>query len=337
MFNALHTPAVPTQPLSGVASRLVRRLGGAVRNAIAGSLSLAGALRRPTAPQTPVGHAVAADAGARPDPGQAPRARNARAMTAAPSSHPAEPGRRARRLFRTSRRHLVPTTPAPFSPDDNSPFTPENMPGLLPEAAAFFNTPLEDLDPALLAFSLRVFAEKVAELLPQETGLADADALFADLRARFAGLLDELAPDAWPPETPPTPADPMPLAQRASPAAPPPSSRVPSEPAPPAPPEASSSVLLPAPPPSLQAQAPHPPHHPATVIAAVPPAEPDTAPVPPDQPQSGARINSFRLNTNHLFHRCRRLLHACRAAFCRFLVRARAPRHWCYAARASPN
>ncbi|HUB50337.1 MAG TPA: hypothetical protein VMB73_35655, partial [Acetobacteraceae bacterium] len=63
---------MPAQPLSGVASRLARRIGGAVRNAIAGSLSLAGALRRPTAPQTPVGHTVAADAGARPQPRQAP-------------------------------------------------------------------------------------------------------------------------------------------------------------------------------------------------------------------------------------------------------------------------
>ncbi|HUB43687.1 MAG TPA: hypothetical protein VMB73_01760 [Acetobacteraceae bacterium] len=321
---------MPTQPLIGVTTRIVRRLGGAVRNAIAGRLSLAGALRRPTASQTHLGHTLAEDADARPDPGQAPRAPHPRTVPAAPPSHLAKPNHRARRLFRTSRRHRAPATPAPFSPDDNSPFTPENMPGLLPEAAAFFNTPLEDLDPVLLQFSLRAFAEKLVELLPPETGLADADALFADLRARFAGLLDEPAPDTAPPETPPTPADPMPPAQRASSTAPPP-------PSPLAPPEASSPVLLSALPPSSEAQAPHPPNHPATIVAAVPPAALDTAPVSPDRPQSGAHINSFRLNTNHhLFHRCRRLLQACRAAFRRFLVPTRALRHWHYAARASP-
>src|ERR1700758_448258 len=221
MFNALQTPAVPAQPLSGVASRLVRRLGGAVRNAIAGSLSLAGALRRPTAPQTPVGHTQAAGADARPEPRQAPCARHPRTTSSAQPSHPERPGRLVRLLSRTPR-HRVPLTPAPFSPDDNSPFTPENMPGLLPEAAAFFNTPLEDLDPALLRFSLRAFAEKLAELLPPETGLADADDLFADLRARFAAFLDEPGlDDGSPLQTSATPADPTPPAQRASSAAPP--------------------------------------------------------------------------------------------------------------------
>jgi len=327
MFNALQTPAVPAQPLSGVASRLARRIGGAVRNAIAGSLSLAGALRRPAAPQSPVGHTQAAGADARPEPRQAPRARHPRTTSPARPSHPERPGRLARLLSRTPR-HRVPLTPAPFSPDDNSPFTPENMPGLLPEAAAFFNTPLEDLDPALLRFSLRIFAERLAELLPPETGLADADDLFADLRARFAAFLDE--PDAPPSQAPLTPADPTPPAQRASPPAP-------LEASPPAvsSPPVFSSPQLPPPP---EAQAPHaPPHSAAITVAAAPPAAPDTAPISPDHPQALGHTHSFRISSKPLFHRCRQLLRACRAAFRRFLVRTRVLRHWCYAARASPD
>jgi len=332
MFNALQTPAVPAQPLSGVATRLVRRLGGAVRNAIAGSLSLAGALRRPAAPQSPVGHTQAADADARPQSGQAPRARHPRTTSSAQPSHLVRPGRLVRLLSRTPRHRAQPTA-APFSPEDNSPFTPENMPGLLPEAAAFFNTPLEDLDPALLRFSLRIFAERLAELLPPETGLADADDLFADLRARFAAFLDE--PDAPPSQAPLTPADPTPPAQRASSAAPP-------QPTPPAPPEALPPVLLSSPPPSPEAQAPHPPPHPAAItVAAAPPAAPEPASVPApisqDHSQALARTNQFRFRTKLLFHRCHQLLHACRATFRRLQVRTRALRHWCYAARASPD
>jgi hypothetical protein len=212
------------------------------------------------------------------------------------------------------------------------------MPGLLPEAAAFFNTPLEELDPAILPFMLRAFATKVAELLPPETGLADADALFADLRARFAGLLDKPAPDAAPSEAPATPADLNPHAQRASPAAPPPPS--PPEASPPVLlslplPEVSKPVLHSSPPPPPEARAPQPPHAAATTVAAAPPCAPDAASVSPDHPQSDASL--LRYSTKNLYHRCRWLLQACRAALRRFLVRTCALRHWCYAARASPD
>jgi len=202
MTTAPETPCLATQPHHGVAARLARRLGGAVRNTIAGSLALAGALRRSAAPQPGIGHAVARNADARLAPSQARAPRRLCIVPPIPSSRP---GQFAHWLGR--RRHAAPSIPAPavpapsipsFRANSDAPFTQEEFPGLSPEACAFFSTPLQDLDPELLHRLLGAVAETVAKLMPPEAGMTDAQELFSLLQRRFDAVPDPAMPDRPP-------------------------------------------------------------------------------------------------------------------------------------------
>ena len=342
MITALHTQRLSPQPRTGVGACLLRRLGGAVRNAIAGSLSLAGALRRPNTSQTRIGHPVDRNADARPASGH-PHAPH----TATPV--PPRPSWLLRLLVRHHR--PAPSANQPFDADSNAPFTPEEFPGLSPEACAFFSTPLEDLDPAILPSLLAAFAEKIADLLPPEAGIADAQELYSTLRDGFAGLLGDtrlgVPTDAqWDaaqailaetlPDAQVTPAEPSPHAADvcpnplAAPWTPPLAHAIPHRPLPP---------VAPAPP--REAQATDQPHDAHLAAATETETSPDAAFLPGSIMYGRApalnRDHSFSDGTNQAFHRCGRLFRRCRSCFLPGLLRMVHARHWCYAARASPS
>ena len=148
---ALSLPDLPSQPHQGVGARLVRRLGGAVRSAITGGMTLATGRRRPAAPQPDIDHPVARDPDPRPAP--APEHLPGQPRTASPFTpdRSASPGWLARLSGRGRR-------PTRFNyallPDGDAPFTPEAFPGLTPEFCTFLNTPLEECDPEMLTSAI---------------------------------------------------------------------------------------------------------------------------------------------------------------------------------------
>jgi hypothetical protein len=166
-----------------------------MRKAIAGGVTLAGALRRPAASQPRIGHAVVRNADVCPARRLEPLAR--RPHTAAPAA-PAQPHRTGwLARFHRSSPQPAPCSHGQFAADNNAPFTLEEFPGLLPEACAFFNTPLEDLDPEILPCLLAAFAESVAALLPPELGMTDPQELFSDLWDHFGAPLYGPMPDVF--------------------------------------------------------------------------------------------------------------------------------------------
>ncbi|HUB45858.1 MAG TPA: hypothetical protein VMB73_12800 [Acetobacteraceae bacterium] len=216
------------------------------------------------------------------------------------------------------RRPPAPALRPPSQWDSDAPFTQEEFPGLLPEAAAFFSTPLEDLDPELLHLSLAVVASKIAELMPPESGMPGAEALHATLWGQLAPQLHAFGPHAPPHPAPPTAAGSPP---ETPPAALP--QRSPS-----APPAASPAEQLASPPPPPRAQSPAPPratHPQAAPRAAM--ATRQTAAAPPaflSYPRRPVLTQPFRTSNNS------------RAPLRRALPQPAPLRHWCYAARASP-
>lgn len=120
--------------------RLLRHLGGMVRNAIVGRLALAGVLRRPAASQSGIGHTVVRKAQARPAPEQVLCARRLRSTPPAPSSQSSRPGWLARLL---GRRLPVSVSREHVTHDRDTNVSPQQRPGLIPNARPFFNTPLE--------------------------------------------------------------------------------------------------------------------------------------------------------------------------------------------------
>lgn len=184
-----------SQPHKGVGARLVRRLGGAVCNAIAGGLVHAGVLRRRSAEtQRRNGHGSAAgDADTRTAPMRAPRARRPRTAVSVPTAEPARPGLLARWLgggrSASCRARSIDCR--------ESPFTPETCPGFPPEFYEFLNTPLEQCDPAIVHLLFAALAAHIAETLPPELGMGDAREVFAKLSGRLGGFCGDLVPDAF--------------------------------------------------------------------------------------------------------------------------------------------
>ena len=307
MANALEIPQLASRSRQGVGARLLRRLGGAVRNAIAGSLALAGAVRRPAASQPGLGHTVARNAEARPALGGPAAARAQRAAAVAPSN-PAPAGRRRPTQARTT-----------FFPEDpNVPITPETVPGLGPEICAVLNTPLGECDPEVLRILLASLAIAIGHSMPAESGFVDPQGLFSSLWDRFAGLLDQPPPDAPAPAAPTAPA-PAPMTQAPSPAL------TPAQPDP-------------SPAPRPEPQTAKQPHDSVIHTADIRPAAPDTdaLPSPLFHGQSPAPHHHcpFRFQTE--WRRRSRTLRVPRSPL-RGNPRQPMPlRRWCYAARASP-
>ena len=364
MMNVLRTPGLASPPHQGVRAHLLRRIGGAVRSAIAGGLSLAGALRRPAAPQAAPGHAEVRSAGARPAPGQPPRARRPRSVPgrmAAPG--PAVPSSRhggiASWLGR-SRPSALPDRPL-FFPGDDTPFTPENCPGLGPELCKILNTPLEDCDPHILRVVLAAFARTIADAMPPDPGAPDARELFASLWGRFSDILPDAGPDdmpdaalagvpgSWMDDVPGAGPDDVPsLGPDDVPGAgqfPAPLAKTNASPGAPAELPANSAESPSPEPDHARPQAPHPPlpeqsaaglaHRPAIATAAqtapgaVPPAAPARHRRPPGM-QRRAPLRPEGASARH--HRLRRCVPSPSGG----PPKALPPRHCVYAARASP-
>ena len=347
MADALDIPRLSSQPRQGVGARLFRRLGGAVRNAIAGGLSLAGAPRRPDAPQTVIGHAVVRNADARPAPARVRALRRTRTAPPAPPSRPAWRGWFAR-LVGDRCRPPLPVSRAQFLTDSDAPFTPEEFPGLSPEACAFFSTPLEDLDPEILARLLGALAEKIADLIPSEAGQTESGSLLSTLLGGFGVTLGEAQPDlppigaldtvpgvatdAAPPQAPVSAPDPLAEASAVTPveALPDAPSASPDPPAPPLPAAPLGSL-----PPPFEARAPELRHK-------VPTAASATAPGTASWPGPFSHAWHLILACNNPSRkRNKRDVHHGRSPFCgsRFScghLKILPLRHWCFAARASP-
>jgi len=226
MQTALLPSELSTQIHQGGTTRFFRRIGGAVRNAIAGRVALTGGIaftgrvrrapaakpgRNPPALRyspphdpAPQNHAsqdhASRDPAAPPRPGRprAPRPKSAAAPV--PPPQPTRPGWFAR-WFRPSRPQSASANwpaPADFG---KTPFTPEAYSGLSAEDCAILNTPVGECDPNLLALILSVLVEHIADRLPPELGL-DSKALFSMLWDRMGPLPGEAARDAPPAEQP---------------------------------------------------------------------------------------------------------------------------------------
>ncbi len=168
MFDALTPPDLATPPRKGIGARIVRRLG---RMGAALRGAVAGRLRgRPSGPIAP----------------------DADGSTAA---MPARAPRRARRtpIVVPGRQHDLAFTEAAF-------------PDLSPAAREFFNTPLEDCDPAMVGLVLEALAEAIAGTMTPQEGMQDARDVFLALSTRLAALTG--GTQATPPETVPAAADP---------------------------------------------------------------------------------------------------------------------------------
>jgi len=305
MGTALETHRLASQPRQGVGARLLRRLGGTVRNAIAGSRVLAGALRQQAASYPGIGRAEPHSADARPAAVQTPLPRRPHTVPLAPPSRPVRAPWLARLLCR--RRRPARFSHPPFPTDPDALFSAETFPGLPPEFRTFLNMPLEECDPEMLRVVLMALAATIADAMPPEAGLTDAGAVFSTLWGRLAGSLDDPGPDTLPAPVLLTPAPPVPDAPVQT-------AYVPVR----------SSVPLTRP--RLPARTAASPSAPMAALALS-----TDPPIPPNAP--GA---SFRDRGNHAVPRLRRHVRgACPPCRC-FPSWRLPPRHRSYAARASP-
>lgn len=323
MVTALDTSRSFFPPRYGIASRLLRRFGGAVRNVIAGGSSLAGALRRQSASQPGIGHTMARNAVARPAPRHAQSPRRPRASHPVQPSLPARPGFLPRWLARRARRRAARISSAWFPANPDVPFTPESYPGLCPELCAILNTPLEDLDPAILRIMLESLAKTIAEIMPPEAGLTDADSVFSTLWTRLAGALEEPTPDPSPAATAPInhpDLSPSVPARSSVPAFP----RVPTE-------AHCAPTFLP-----LSTQTPRPPQ-PAPIASQQATAISHRGRhIPHRRPSFRYKINSTVAYRVRLLAPCAELFRHRREDFLEFTRQRPPARPRCYAARASP-
>ncbi len=90
------------------------------------------------------------------------------------------------------------------------------FPNLTPAAREFFNTPLEDCDPAMVGLVLEALAEAIAGMMTPQDGMQDARDVFLALSSRLGALTG--GTHGTPPET--VPADPAAAADPATLAAP---------------------------------------------------------------------------------------------------------------------
>jgi hypothetical protein len=272
------TVSIDTKSRQGVGASIARRLGGAVRHAIAGSLSLPSRLRRraaakpnPAAPQPKPNPVASQPPQAHPRPDQA----SARTRTqAAPAAAPGRP-QPASWLARWLRPNRGQTAPAPARPrrrrsrSDDTPFTAETCPGLPPELIKLLNTPMQDCDPEALRLLFSAFACFIASAMPPgmaALGLTNAEDVFGYIQGSVGGVLDgaTLASEPACEQTPPPAAQPQ-APPPGQPQAPPPTQ--PQAP-PPTPPGAAPEQQYGAPPAAPMATTP-----PATLPS--PPAVPD--------------------------------------------------------------
>ena len=185
MFDALTPATLATPPRKGIGARIVHRLGrmgAALHGVVAGRLR-----RRPSGTDSPV----------------APEAEGSTA--AMPARAPRQPRRRP--TFVPKRR-------------DDLAFTEAAFPDLTPAAREFFNTPVEDCDPAMLGLVLEQLAGAIAGMMTPQDGMQDARDVFLALNSRLGALTGGM--QATPPESvpdapatladPATPADPATLA-----------------------------------------------------------------------------------------------------------------------------
>ena len=178
------------QPRKGLGARVaggLSRLGAALRSVVAG---------RPRRPQS------GPDSRPAPDADTPPAARPART--------PRQPGRaRKGGLARLFRRRSMAAVPEQYREPPDLQFTAEAFPALSPEARAFFNTPLEDCDPAMLGVVLGALAELITGSMTPREGMRDAQDVFLALSSRMAAVTGEAgqAPPAALPEAAAAPAD----------------------------------------------------------------------------------------------------------------------------------
>lgn len=211
----------------------VRRMGGAVRNAISGGITFAARLRRPATP--PSGrNPVPAAAQAAPAP-KRPRAQ--RRPRSTPVAAPARPGWFAR-WFGPGRSRRAPFLRA-RRPDNDAPFTPKAYPNLPPEFCAILNTPVEECDPVLVRLLFAALAQHLAASMPPEADMTEAQKAMAKLWGELIAKFAEAGPDVPPAEA----------AAAAAPDAPPvsPASLAAEQPAPANGPAATAIAGLPAP------------------------------------------------------------------------------------------
>jgi hypothetical protein len=184
MFDALTSPSLATSPHKGIGARIVRglgRVGAALHGVVAGRLR-----RRPSDPDSPI--APDADGSTAAMPARAPR-QPRRTPIGVPDRH-----------------HDLAFTAAAF-------------PDLTPAAREFFNTPVEDCDPAMLGLVLEQLAGAIAGMMTPQDGMQDARDVFLALNSRLGALTGGM--QGTPPETvPDAPATLATLATLADPAAP---------------------------------------------------------------------------------------------------------------------
>lgn len=195
MPTALLPAGLSSSNHQGIGARIVHRLGGALRIAIAGVAHVG--RRRPTPPAPAAAPATAEQHPQAPAPTKRPRTPHRRLATAPTPTR--RPGWIARWFGRTRPRRAT-FGRAPFAGSGYTPFTPETHPGLNAEACALLNTPVKDCDPELLRLVLLALARQIADSLPPGLGPTDPQALFSTLWTRLAGPLGEAAPDAAPAE-----------------------------------------------------------------------------------------------------------------------------------------
>ena len=169
MFTAPPTAALTSQPRKGFGARVaggISRLGAALRSVVAGGprRPQSGPESRP-APDADSPHADSPPA-ASPPAASPPAARPARA--------PRRPSRarkgRLARLF--GRRRAMAAVPEQYRESADFDFSREAFPELSPEARAFFNTPLEECDPAMLSVVVEALAELIAGAMAAARGHA---------------------------------------------------------------------------------------------------------------------------------------------------------------------
>jgi len=190
MFTAHPTAGLTSRPRKGIGARVAggfSRLGAALRSVVAGG---------PRRPQSG------------PDSRTAPAADSP--LAARQARAPRQPGRvRKGGLVRLFGRRALAAVPEPSRKLANFEFTGEAFPELSPEARAFFNTPLEECDPALMGVVLEALAELIAGSMTPREGMRDMRDVLLALSSRMEAVSGEArhAPPADLPEVAAAPAD----------------------------------------------------------------------------------------------------------------------------------
>jgi hypothetical protein len=332
MATALLPAGLSSQSPQGIGARFVRRLGGAVRNAIATGITLANALRRPAAAHPSRNRATAEIPESPPAPGPQPVPHQPPDASPSPR-HDWLPSLLARQI----RRRRAPAGAPAFLDDSDTPFTPESCPQLSAKACAILNTPLGDCDPETLELLFSALAEHIAGLMSPESGATDAEATLPSLWDRLNAMLADAGaeppPEAAPDAAPATPAE---AEQNEAPAAPDPTAQT----SPPAPAKRPAKAAPFVAPPLPDPPAADPPPDAAITALAAGETAPDPAPLPGPVPHGGRPFPSFRDRGRQLARYYRRLLHSCRLLFRRSWrdgPQCRPPqRRLCYAACAGP-